>query len=58
MAVEGDLEEIARKELGCYEKASHVIWNDSETDKSVARIRLVNTENLVRVQRWTGKCVE
>jgi hypothetical protein len=31
MAVEGDWEEIARKELGGAKKTSCVIWNDSES---------------------------
>jgi hypothetical protein len=31
MAVEGDLEEMARKKLGCENKTSCVILSDSET---------------------------
>jgi hypothetical protein len=31
MAVEGDREEMARKELGGDKKTSHVIWNCNET---------------------------
>jgi hypothetical protein len=45
MAVEGDWEETARKELSSVKRTSCVIWSDSETYKSTARIRLVNTKN-------------
>jgi hypothetical protein len=45
MAVQDDWEEMARKELDCVKNTSYVIWNNSETDKSVASIRLVKTEN-------------
>jgi hypothetical protein len=34
-----------RRELGCEKKTSRVVWSDSETDKSVARIRLIMTES-------------
>jgi hypothetical protein len=40
------LQEITRKELDCAKKTSCVYWSDSETDKSVARIRLVNCVNV------------
>jgi hypothetical protein len=48
MVVEDDLEEMARKELGC-ERRLHGCCSYSETGiipllKSVARIRLVKTE--------------
>jgi hypothetical protein len=45
MAVEGDREEMAGKELVCDKKTSCVIWSYSDTDKSVARIRLRKMEN-------------
>jgi hypothetical protein len=45
MAVEGDWEEMARKELECAKKTSWVIWSVSETDKSIARRRIVDNEN-------------
>jgi hypothetical protein len=45
MAVQGDRKEMARKESSGAKKTSCVIWSDSETDKSVARIRLEKTEN-------------
>jgi hypothetical protein len=31
MAVEGDLEEMAREKLGCEKKTSYVIWSYSES---------------------------
>jgi hypothetical protein len=43
MAVQVDWEEMARKELGCKNKTSFVVWSDSETYKPVARLRLVKT---------------
>jgi hypothetical protein len=46
MAFEGNGEEMAWNELDCTKKTSYVIWSESETYKSVARIRLVKTENL------------
>jgi hypothetical protein len=45
MAVQGDWEQMVRKELNCKKETPYVIWSDSETDKSVTRIRLVKTEN-------------
>jgi hypothetical protein len=36
---------MARKELGGANKTSCVILSDSDTDKSVVRIRLVKNEN-------------
>jgi hypothetical protein len=46
MAVEGDREEMARKELGGDKKTSYVIWNYSETAiNPFARIRLVKTDS-------------
>jgi hypothetical protein len=49
MAVQGDWEDMARKELDCAKKTSRVIWSAIETDKSVVRRRLVKTRILVRV---------
>jgi hypothetical protein len=31
MAVQGDWEQMAKKELDCAKKTSHMIWSDSET---------------------------
>jgi hypothetical protein len=45
MAVEGDLEEMARKELGGSKKTSCGISSDNEAViKSIVRIQLVKTE--------------
>jgi hypothetical protein len=44
MTVEGDWQDMARKELDCDKKTSCVRWSDSETDKSV-EICLVQPEN-------------
>jgi hypothetical protein len=44
MTVEGDCE-VARAEVGGEKKTSRVIGSYSETDKSFARIRLLNAEN-------------
>jgi hypothetical protein len=43
---------MARKELDCAKKTSCVILSYSETDKSVASMRLVKTQDT------TSECVE